>query len=43
MFVEKIGNLDKIRFGINFKIEDIKCQFNKSKFKKKEEKETKNK
>ena len=25
MFVPKIGSLDKTRFGINFKAEDIKC------------------
>ena len=25
MFVQRIGSLDKTRFGINFKAEDIKC------------------
>ena len=25
MFVEKIGNINKTRFGINFKADDIKC------------------
>jgi hypothetical protein len=25
MFVQKIGGLDKTRFGINFKADDIKC------------------
>ena len=29
MFVPRIGHLDKTRFGINFKAEDIKCQINK--------------
>ena len=29
MFVHKIGNLDRNRFGINFKAEDIKCNLNK--------------
>lgn len=27
MFVQRIGRLDKTRFGINFKVEDIKCNF----------------
>ena len=26
MFVQRIGGLDKTRFGINFKAEDIKCK-----------------
>ena len=26
MFVPRIGHLDKTRFGINFKVDDIKCQ-----------------
>ena len=34
MFVPRIGHLDKTRFGINFKAEDIKCEL----FKKNEEK-----
>lgn len=29
MFVQRIGGLDKTRFGINFKAEDIKCNLNK--------------
>ena len=29
MFVPRIGHLDKTRFGINFKAEDIKCNLNK--------------
>lgn len=29
MFVQRIGHLDKTRFGINFKAEDIKCNLNK--------------
>lgn len=29
MFVPRIGSLDKTRFGINFKAEDIKCKLNK--------------
>ena len=29
MFVQRIGHLDKTRFGINFKVEDIKCELNK--------------
>ena len=29
MFVQRIGSLDKTRFGINFKAEDIKCDLNK--------------
>ena len=29
MFVHKIGNLDRNRFGINFKAEDIKCELDK--------------
>lgn len=29
MFVPRIGHLDKTRFGINFKVDDIKCQINK--------------
>ena len=29
MFVQRIGRLDKTRFGINFKVEDIKCKLNK--------------
>lgn len=28
MFVQRIGSLDKTRFGINFKAEDIKCDLN---------------
>jgi hypothetical protein len=28
MFVQRIGHLDKTRFGINFKAEDIKCELN---------------
>ena len=28
MFVPRIGHLDKTRFGINFKAEDIKCNIN---------------
>ena len=28
MFVPKIGHLDKTRFWINFKAEDIKCNIN---------------
>ena len=42
MFVQRIGSLDKTRFGINFKIEDIKCKIEKSKLKNKKEKEIKN-
>jgi len=34
MFVQRIGNLDKKRFGINFKAEDIKCELNKKENKK---------
>ena len=34
MFVQRITHLDKTRFGINFKAEDIKCNL----FKKSEEK-----
>ena len=30
MFVQRIGGLDKTRFGINFKVEDIKCNINKN-------------
>ena len=30
MFVPKIGCIDKTRFGINFKADDIKCNINKS-------------
>lgn len=26
MFVQKISGLDKNRFGVNFKAEDIKCK-----------------
>ena len=26
MFVPRIGHLDKTRFGINFKVDDIKCE-----------------
>ena len=37
MFVPRIGKLDKTRFGINFKAEDIKCEINK---KNKEDKKT---
>lgn len=40
MFVQRIGNLDKTRFGINFKAEDIKCDI-KSKYQKKTLKDTK--
>ena len=29
MFVQRIGRLDKTRFGINFKVEDIKCDINR--------------
>lgn len=29
MFVPRIGGLDKTRFGINFKVDDIKCKVNK--------------
>ena len=29
MFVPRIGHLDKTRFGINFKAEDIKCKLAK--------------
>lgn len=29
MFVPRIGHLDKKRFGINFKAEDIKCELDK--------------
>lgn len=29
MFVPKIGNLDKTRFGINFNINDFKCNIDK--------------
>lgn len=29
MFVPRIGHLDKTRFGINFKADDIKCNLNK--------------
>jgi hypothetical protein len=29
MFVPRIGHLDKTRFGINFKAEDIKCNLNR--------------
>lgn len=28
MFVQRIGHLDKSRFGINFNTEDIKCNIN---------------
>lgn len=31
MFVPKIGNIDKIRFGINFKANDIKCKVKEDK------------
>ena len=41
MFVEKIGNLYKTRFGVNFKADDIKCNINK-KEEKILKKETKN-
>lgn len=34
MFVPRIGGLDKNRFGINFKAEDIKCEMNKKENKK---------
>ena len=30
MFVQRIGRLDKTRFGINFKAEDIKCKLDES-------------
>ena len=29
MFVPRIGHLDKTRFGINFKADDIKCNLNR--------------
>ena len=42
MFVQKIGSLDKTRFGINFKADDIKCNIkndiNNKIFKEKEQK-----
>ena len=34
MFVNPIKNLDKTRFGINFKAEDIKCKVEEKIFKK---------
>lgn len=34
MFVPRISHLDKTRFGINFKAEDIKCELNKKENKK---------
>lgn len=39
MFVQRIGSLDKTRFGINFKAEDIKCNIENKKdlFKKTEQ------
>ncbi len=30
MFVPRIGHLDKTRFGINFKADDIKCNISQS-------------
>lgn len=29
MFVQRITHLDKTRFGVNFKAEDIKCKLDK--------------
>ena len=29
MFVPRIGHLDKTRFGINLKADDIKCNLNR--------------
>jgi hypothetical protein len=43
MFVQKIGGLDKTRFGINFKAEDIKCELYKKENKKNINKDVKNK
>ena len=43
MFVQRVGNLDKTRFGINFKAEDIKCNLNKKSEEKILKKENKDK
>lgn len=43
MFVPKIGSLNKTRFGINFKVEDIKCELNKKENKNNINKDIKNK
>lgn len=43
MFVQRIGSLDKTRFGINFKADDIKCNINKKPEEKLLKKENKDK
>ena len=43
MFVQRIGSLDKTRFGINFKAEDIKCNIKELDKKLKENTKYKNK